>query len=294
MVMMVESCEKPDKQRTARPRQPVQNPAYSGHTAWVMGVMSELAYMRFEVEDLGALLALPAELGKAMGRPPSNSEFQEIEGVLATRDNKDCRLLRAVLAAGGFELVGVLSNHGTDTQGFVAVRRVGDELDMAVVSFRGTENVQDWMTNLDYSLTPADSPQAGGRESTGKFTRGSLKPSGPARARWTGICKARRDSLSSSPAIPWGVPWRRWGRLTCPAGAWRLATPSERLGLVTRRLPATCELPSTAWSIPGTRFLMCRPRCGDTVMPVTGEDLGGHLLPTRCEKSGTAWFGCGD
>ena len=29
-------------------------------------------------------------------------------------------------------------------------------------------------------------------------------------------------------------------------------------------------------------------------MRVTGEDSGGHLLPTRCEKSGTAWFGCGD
>ena len=74
---------------------------------------------------------------------------------MATRDNKDCRLLRATLAAGGFELVGALSDHDTDTQGFVAVRRAGDETDMAVVSFRGTENMQDWMTNLQYSMAPA-------------------------------------------------------------------------------------------------------------------------------------------
>ena len=172
MVMMVESCEKPDKQRTARPRQPVQNPAYSGHTAWVMAVMSELAYMRFEVEDPGALLALPAELGKAVGRFLSDSETQALERLLATRDNRDNQLLRAVLAAGGFDLVGALSDHATDTQGFVAVRRAGDEMDMAVVSFRGTENLQDWMTNLQYSMAPADSLPPAANVSAARVHRG--------------------------------------------------------------------------------------------------------------------------
>lgn len=174
IMVMVESLDKPDKQGTARPRQPVQNLSYSGHTAWVMAMMSELAYMRFEEEDLGSLLALPAELGKAMGRPPSNSELQKIEGLLAARDYKDWRLLRAVLTAGGFELVGSLSNAGTDTQGFVAVRQVGDARDMGVVSFRGTENEQDWKTNLRCSLTPVDSPQAEGGEPTGKVHQGFL------------------------------------------------------------------------------------------------------------------------
>ena len=174
MVMMVESRDLPDKQGTARSRRTVQHPAYSGHTAWVMAILSELAYMRFEVEDPRALLALPAELGKAVGRIPSDCELQEVEGLLATRDNKDCRLLRAVLAAGGFELVGPLSDHGTDTQGFVAIRRVGDEMDMAVVSFRGTENERDWMTNLRYSLTPVDFLQAEGRAPTWKVHQGFL------------------------------------------------------------------------------------------------------------------------
>ena len=172
--MMVESRDMPDKHGAAWSRGTVQGPAYCGHTAWVMAIMSELAYMRFEEEDLSALLALPTELGKAMGRPPSTSELQEIEGLLATRDNRDNQLLRAVLAAGGFELVGGLSDHGTDTQGFIAVRRSGDEMDMAVVSFRGTENVQDWKTNLRYSLTPGDFPQAGGRGPTGRVHQGFL------------------------------------------------------------------------------------------------------------------------
>ena len=173
-MMMVESCEKADKRVPDGPAQPVQNPVYSGHTAWVMAIMSELAYMRFKEEDLSALLALPAELGKAMGRIPSDSEAQALEALLATRDNRNNQLLQAVLAAGGFELVGVLSDPGTDTQGFVAVRRAGDEMDMAVVSFRGTENEQDWMTNLQYSLTPVDFPQTERKEPTGKVHQGFL------------------------------------------------------------------------------------------------------------------------
>ena len=174
ILIMVESYDKPDKQGTARPRQPVQGLGYSGHTGWVMAIMSELAYMRFAEEDLGSLLSLPVELGKAVGRPHSGSELQDLERLLATRDNRDLRLLRAVLAAGGFELVGALSDHGTDTQGFAAVRRTGDEMDMAVVSFRGTENVRDWETNLRHSLTPADFPQPVASESTARVHQGFL------------------------------------------------------------------------------------------------------------------------
>ena len=172
IMMMVESQENQDKQGAARPRQPVQKLGYSGHTAWVMAIMSELAYMRFEEEDLSSLLALAAELAKAVGRIPSDSDAQALEGLLATRDNWDNRLLRGILTAGGFQLVGVLSDSGTDTQGFVAVRRVGDERDMAVVSFRGTENVQDWETNLRHSLIPADLLHSAANGPTAKVHQG--------------------------------------------------------------------------------------------------------------------------
>ena len=174
MMVTIESDDSSDHPVMARARPPVQNSAYSARTAWVMAIMSELAYMRFAEEDLPALLALPAELGKAFGRFPSDSEAQALERLLTTRDNQDSRLLHAVLAAGGFELVGTLSDPGTDTQGFVAVRRAGDEMDMAVVCFRGTENLRDWETNLRHSLTPRHFPQQTTNEPPGRVHQGFL------------------------------------------------------------------------------------------------------------------------
>ena len=292
IMMMVESCDKPDKQGTARSRQPMQNLAYSGLTAWVMAIMSELAYMRFEVEDLGALLALPAELGKALGRPPSNSELQEIEGLLATRDNKDCRLLRAVLAAGEFQLVGALSNHDTDTQGFVAVRRAGDEVDMGVVSFRGTENEQDWKTNLRCSLTPVDSPQAEGRVATGKVHQGFLEAFRSVRGQVDRY-------LPCAVGLPVFITGHSLGGALATLGAahlsgWGLAAcytfGAPRVG--DRGLPAVCEFPSTVWSIPWTRCPWCRAVGGDTVIWATRRDSGGHVGSTRCGKSAAACFAC--
>lgn len=73
---MVETYDEPDKQGAARPRQPVQKLQYSGHTAWVMAIISKLAYMRFEEEYLNSLLALSAEVAKAFGRLPSDSVTQ--------------------------------------------------------------------------------------------------------------------------------------------------------------------------------------------------------------------------
>ena len=45
-------------------------------------------------------------------------------------------LLRSILSAGDFELKGVLIDTGTDTQGFVATRKINDNQAMALVSFR--------------------------------------------------------------------------------------------------------------------------------------------------------------
>ena len=105
MVIMVESCDNTERQGTGLPRQPVQKLGYSSHTAWVMAIMSGLAYMRFEEEALDTLLELPAELAKAVGRIRSDAEAQALEELLATRDNRDNRLLRDILAAGGFQLL---------------------------------------------------------------------------------------------------------------------------------------------------------------------------------------------
>ena len=169
---MIESDDELDELAADRLGQPVQGSGYSDWRAWVMAIMSELAYMRFEEEDLSRLLALAAELAEALGQFPPAPDAQALEQLLATRDNGDYRLLRAVLAAGGFELVGGLSDLGTDTQGFVAVRRAGDDMDMAVVSFRGTENLRDWETNLRHSLTLADFPHPDANGTTGRVHQG--------------------------------------------------------------------------------------------------------------------------
>ncbi len=205
-----------------------------------MPIMSELAYVRFEEEDLNSLLALPTELAKAVGCIHSDSEAQALEGLLATRDNRDNQLLRGVLAAGGFELVGELSNSGTDTYGFVAVRRDGGEMDMAVVSFRGTENLWDWKTNLRYSLTPVDIPHPATNESIGRVHQGFLDA-------FMSVRNQVERYLPSAEGLPvfitghsLGAPWQRWGRRTCAAGAWRRVTPSERLVLAIKGFPTAC------------------------------------------------------
>lgn len=85
---------------------PVRRAEYSDWTAWLMAIMSEIAYVHFEVDE---------------------------------------RILWELLGQGGFEPRGTLFDRDTDTQGFVAVH---SGLGVVVVSFRGTQRVKDWMTNL--------------------------------------------------------------------------------------------------------------------------------------------------
>ncbi|MDE0540153.1 MAG: hypothetical protein OXH94_15675 [Rhodospirillales bacterium] len=64
-------------------------------------------------------------------------------------------LLRKCLATGGFDLKGVLFDARTDTQGYVAVRRPEEgRPGMAMLAFRGTQQIKDWMTNLDAATVP--------------------------------------------------------------------------------------------------------------------------------------------
>ena len=77
----------------------------------------------------------------------------------------------------------MLSGPTTDAQGFVAVRRVGGDMDMAVVSFRGTENLRDWETNLRYSQTLVKSPHYAPNGLTGRVHQGFLDAFMPVRGR---------------------------------------------------------------------------------------------------------------
>ena len=143
-----------DFERIATCKPPVRRAAYSDRTAWLMAVLAELAYTRFDEEDDAALVNLAEELA-GLGDPSEVADrlkaFKASLGHAARNGNET---LRQVLAAGGFDLRGVLLDAATDTQGFVAAHRTANGFDMAVVSFRGTQQVKDWMTNLKLDKDP--------------------------------------------------------------------------------------------------------------------------------------------
>ena len=122
---------KDDLKRVSEYKPPVKRAAYSDRIAWLMAVFSELAYTRFDEENQNPLL-----------------------NPVSVADGIDNKVLQSVLRCGGFELKGVFNNPGTDTQGFVAVRRADDGTGMAVLSFRGTEKLKDWITNIRRTKVP--------------------------------------------------------------------------------------------------------------------------------------------
>ena len=139
------------------PRPPVKRAAYSDRTAWLMAIMAELAYKRFDQEDDGSIRSLARELAKLTNEDQIVKRLRGLPALLCSaRDGgatEDNALLRNALGAGGFRLKGVLFDARTDTQGYVAVKRPDDGPGMAVLAFRGTHNVKDWMTNLNVAMT---------------------------------------------------------------------------------------------------------------------------------------------
>lgn len=156
------------------PRVPVKRAAYSDRTAWLMAVLSELAYTRFDQEDDSSILSLARELAELTNQEQIVERLRDLAAILgasgqASPGGKN-ELLRECLAAGGFHLKGVLFDARSDTQGYVAVRRPEDgRPGMAVLAFRGTQQIKDWMTNLDAATVPVSSS---GGETLGNVHRG--------------------------------------------------------------------------------------------------------------------------
>ena len=117
---------------------PIKRAAYSDRTAWLMAVMSSLAYIRFEqptpIEELAGILAEETEKRKIESR---------LLALLAA-ENKDQNKADLVsdLNELGFELVRAFSvsiPFVVDTQAFLAKRTRNGEDPMLVLAFRGTE-----------------------------------------------------------------------------------------------------------------------------------------------------------
>ena len=155
------------------PRPPVKRAAYSDRAAWLMAIMAELAYTRFDQDDDSSILSLARELAELTDREQIVERLRGLAALLgSTREGgatEDNALLRSALDAGEFRLKGVLFDATTDTQGYVAVRRPDDGPGMVVLAFRGTQQVKDWMTNLDAATTQVCSS---GGEVLGNVHRG--------------------------------------------------------------------------------------------------------------------------
>ena len=163
---------------------PAKRAAYSDRTAWIMAVLSELAYVPFDEEDGTQLTALAVDLASLATGGKDQQELaatveDRIRSFLVKARNRAANgrngQLKAALAAGGFELAGGKPIHepATDTQAYVAIRKsVGDDPGMAVIVFRGTTNVRDWMKNVDIRSVPVEGSKSGASVTVGSFHRG--------------------------------------------------------------------------------------------------------------------------
>ena len=156
------------------PPAPVKRAAYSDRTAWLMAVLSEIAYIRFDQDDDSSILSLARELVQITDLNQIEERLRELSKILRTSrpksSNDDNALLRGCLKAGGFDLKGVLFDAKTDTQGYVAVKQPNEDCPgMAVLAFRGTQQIKDWMTNLDATTTSVSSSSG---ETLGNVHRG--------------------------------------------------------------------------------------------------------------------------
>ncbi len=157
-----------DFQKLAGMSVPVKRAAYSDRTAWIMAILAELAYEPFDEESDDLIVTLAGELAKLTDQQAIHARLKELRRTLAvfSAPGGDSNMkLKEALRAGGFELAGgrVLHNAATDTQGFVACRRDDQGTGMAVICFRGTKQVKDWMTNLKIRSIPISDPTTGAK-----------------------------------------------------------------------------------------------------------------------------------
>jgi triacylglycerol lipase len=144
---------------------PVRRAAYSDRTAWMMAIFAELAYIRFESQPFQEIRELAKELLNATGVDEVEQRLLQLQHYFAKPPEGDGEaLLRTILEAAGFELVGTFFNHSLDllknTEGFVAQRVQNDGNDYAVLAIRGTTSPQDWRNNAHVGLESI----GGGRE----------------------------------------------------------------------------------------------------------------------------------
>ncbi len=164
-----------DLERILKLNPPVKRAAYSDRIAWLMAIFSELAYTRFDEENQDSLMSLATELAAMTDEKSIAQKLRTLSSLVPTEADAGNKILRSVLAIGEFELKCVLNNSGTDTQGFIAVRKSDDGTGMVVLSFRGTQQIKDWMTNLRVDKIPIKKTDRSGTTTVGNVHKGFHK-----------------------------------------------------------------------------------------------------------------------
>ncbi len=150
---------------------PAKRAAYSDRMAWMIALLSAIVYERFDEESDDVLMKLAEELAAlAAGTGVDAGEIRKrlqdlaltLAGVGRRTGKTDNDVLKAALKVGGFTLVGDAPIHvpETDTQAMVVMREAtATEPAFAVLCFRGTQQVRDWLTNIRASPAPIANPQ---------------------------------------------------------------------------------------------------------------------------------------
>ena len=150
---------------------PVKRAAYSDRTAWMMAVLSQLAYERFEGTGEN-MLKLAAELARLREKEKIATRLLQLSELLSSPSEASTDVLEEALKAGGFELIGTIDKTETDTQGYVAIRKNEDEHGIAVLVFRGTQQIKDWKTNLNAATTEITGTNEEGNRVLGRMHTG--------------------------------------------------------------------------------------------------------------------------
>ncbi len=157
---------------------PTQRAAYSDRTAWIMGQLSELAYIEFEGNDKESAETLTGRLEEALAKggfelvkPPFNKQVVYLE------DHPERGAAK-----------GLKEKAKTDTQAILVRSQDTASHNMAVLAFRGSEpNKVDWL------YTDADAKFIKLREGEGRIHRGFYES-------FLSVKKEAEDAIGKLPA----------------------------------------------------------------------------------------------
>ena len=153
---------------------PSKRAAYSDRTAWLMAILSEIAYVNFNETADEVILNYAKLICEITYQDGYSSEVinsilnkfsKELKQLHKNEDEngskQDDTKLNILLKLGGFKLAGApIDNELTDTQAFVAIPLKNEEsetnendenLKFAVICFRGTQQPEDMLTNINFT-----------------------------------------------------------------------------------------------------------------------------------------------